>query len=440
MKNQSMITKFFFVIVALYIVIYSIFLFGNFFAVVSVSPLISGFYASIFITLIGSWSLWKRKRLFNKSFWKYFLIFQLVLSTTYFYLDHNMVRGLNPIFVEKLILFSPLTFIIYWYTFKCDDIWNNLQIYPNTKDNMLKNNILFLMALILITINYNPYSFEPQYTPEKYKSLGYEAGMRGDLVAEKRYNLKGIKKAKKLHEENTPVVAKIYHNLSIDANSRFNDRAAYIYSLKSIAIYEKLLKENKINKMGEEYSILEENYYSVGVNDSVKNDAKKLSYITKALEISVERKDTKHKVMCYQALGDFYNDTKDYKLSEQFYKKAIILAKQNNLEKDLAVGYKLYGDSMFYQKKYAKAEYLVKQSITILKKINDDYEMLGNSYNVLGKIYEEQGKCDEAYKNYVIGYPMMNKSAKWNPYVVEFMMEDIKNKCEAKKIVKDKKL
>lgn len=441
MQTQYILTKFFFAIVALYVVIYSIFLFGSFFTAVSLSPLFSGFHACIFITLIGSFSLWKRKRVFNQSFWKYFLIFQLVLSVTYFYINYNMVKGLNPIFLGKLILFFPLSFIIYWYTFKCDDIWNNLEIHPNTKDNVLKNNILFLMALILITINYNPYSFEPQYTPERYKSLGYEAGMRGDLIAEKRYDLKGIKEAKKLHQENTPVVAKIYHNLSINASSRFNDKASYMYSLKAISIYEKLLKEHKIDKKGEEYSILGDDYYSVGGNNAFKNDAKKLSYLMKALEISTERKDIMRIIMCNQTLGSFYNNTKNYKLSELYFKKAISIAKQNKLEKNLADGYRLYADSLFYQKKYDQAEYLVKQSIALAPKNNDeDKFLLGSSYNVLGKIQEEQGKCDEAYKNYSIGYPMMNRTVKWNPYVVNLKMKENIDRCEAKKIEKGKKV
>lgn len=441
MKNKSIITKFLFALGTLYVVIYSIFLIRDFFEVANVSPLMSGFYAVIFITFIGSWSLWNQKKVFNKSFWKYFLIFQLTLSTTYFYINGNLIKGISPIFIEKLILFIPLCLIIYLYTFKSDFIWNNSEILLDEKNNMLKRNILFCVSLILITINYNPFSFGPKYTPTEYKSLGYDAGMRGDLIAEKRYYLKGIKEAKKLHQENTPVVAKIYHNLSINSTSRFNDRAAYIYSLKAITIYENLLKEHKIDKKGEEYSMLGDNYYSVGGNNAVKNDAKKLSYLMKALKISTERKDIIQIIMCNQSLGSFYKNTKNYKLSNLYYKKAISIAKQNKLEKNLADGYRLYGDSMFYQKKYDQAEYLVKQSIALAPKNNDeDKFLLGSSYNILGKIYEEEGKCDEAYKNYSVGYPMMNKTVKWNPYVVNLKMKENIDKCEAKKIEKGKKV
>lgn len=439
MFNKSTSPRILFILGTLYLTFYSIYLLINIFALVHTSSLDVIFYGVILITLVGSWGLWNQKKIFNKSFWKGFLIFQSSFSLYYFYFSDNMIKSANSVYIYKTLLFLPLCFLIYFYAFKNDAIWNISEgaEFPKNASISLKNHFIFFIGLILITLSCNPFP-QDNLSPAEYNSLGVQAASQGDIAGEKRFYLKGLKAAKKIHKEDTPVVAKIYHNLSIHYDERFNEKASVFYTLKAIAIYEKLLKENKINKQSQEYHMLAEGYYAVGTSDVITDTKKKLLYLNKAMNIFIELKDNSWQANCYQGFGKVYSKNKDYRQSKLYYEKAIAIAKKNKIKDVLADIYKMYADSLFDQKEYAQAEKFAQKAIAIFKKdvspnIPRQYQF-GNAYTVLAKINAAQGKCDESAKYNSIGMPMMNKSVGLSDPVIKRLINDSKNKCEASKL------
>lgn len=438
MSNKSASPRVLLILGTLYLVFYSIFLLNNLFSVTNTSSLNLAFYGLILITLAGSWGLWNQKKIFSKSFWKYFLTFQIVFSLVYFYVTYNLAKGINPLFIEKVLLVLPLCFIIYFYAFKNDFIWEMPEEAKTTQDNTInfKSHSVFFISLFLITLLYNPFP-QDNLTPAEYNSLGVQAGNRGDLVAERRYYMKGLKAAKKLHKENSPDVGKIYFNLAINYDTRFNEEASGIYAVKAINIYKNLVGSGRKNQNNQYYHILAESYRFAGSNDTIKPVEKRISYIKEAITIFQNIKDNRGLSISYQALADVYSDTGEYKKSKLYYEKAMEIAKNNKINDVLADNYKLYADSLFDQKKYNDAEKMVQKSIMLFKDNGrqdlSHLRQLGNAYNVLAKIYSEQGKCDKSIEYYSLGVPMMNQSVKLNPLVIKLILKDFKDKCEMQK-------
>lgn len=442
MSNQSTSPRILLIIGTLYLVFYSIFLLSNVTSAANTNSLNPIFYGLILITLAGSWGWWNQKKIFSKSFWKYFLIFQIVFYLIYFYITYNLAKGITPIFIEKILLFLPLCFIIYFYAFKNDLVWEISDEAKTTQNNIInfKNHSVFFISLILITLLYNPFP-QDNLTPAEYNSLGVQAGNRGDLVAERRYYMKGLKAAKKLHQENSPDVGKIYFNLAINYDQRFNEKASGIYAIKAINIYKNLVKHKGENQNNQYSDILAESYRSAGSNDTVKPIEKRILYISEAIIIFQNIKDNRGLSISYQALADVYSDIGDYTKSKLYYEDAIKIAKNSKINDVLADNYKLYADSLFAQKKYNDAEKIVQKSIRIFKdsdkQVPNYSRQLGNAYNVLAKIYSTQGKCDESIKYYSLGVPMMNQSVKLNPVAIKLILKDFKDKCELQKVKKD---
>lgn len=435
MPNKSNPPRVLLIVGTLYLIFYSIFSLVNLFLIKNTGVLNLIFYGTLLITLVGSWGLWNQKKIFSRPFWKYFLIFQLVFSPCYFYFLYNI----SPVFVGKIALFLPLCFIIYFYAFKKDLIWKIAEEVQTTQNNTIdfKSHAIFFIGLILITLLYNPFP-KDNLSPSDYNSLGVRAAYRGDVAGEKRFYFKGLKAAKKLHQEDTAAVAKIYHNLSICYDEGLNEKASVFYDLKAIAIYEKLLKENKIKKGSQEYHMLGEAYYVAGASDITGDIKKKIQYLNKAMKIFIELKDNRGIATCNEGFGTVYNNAKDYKRSKIYYEKAIRISDKNNIQDLLANNYKMYADSLFDQKKYAQAEKFALMAINTYKKDeNQDptiQRRLGNAYTVLGKIKSAQGNCEDATKYYSIGIPIMNQTVKKPELIIKLHLKMLKDECEASKV------
>lgn len=436
MSNKSAPPRVLLILGTLFLIFYSIFFLVNLFPAIHANSLEKIFYWILLITLLGLWGLWNQKKIFNQSFWKVFLFVQLIVPLYYFYMTYSTLNGLPLVLINKILLLLPLCIIIYFYAFKNYEIWNipeEVRILPNNKI-ALKSHSIFLIGAILITLLYNPFP-QDKLSPAEYNSLGFQAAGRGDSAAEKRFYFKGLKAAKKMHMEDTKDVAKIYHNLSIYYDEKFNEKASIFYDLKAIAIYEKLLKENKINKKSSEYHMLAEGYYVLGTNNATKDAKTNIYYLNKAMTIFKDLKDDRWISMCNQGLGTVYSKNKDYRLSKFYFEQASAIAKKEKINDVLADTYKQYADSLFAQKKYKQAEEFAKKAINTFEK-NDkkafyNERQLGNSYNVLAKIYAAQGNCNEANKYYSIGIPMMNKSVRLTEFEVNRTIRKYQDECQA---------
>lgn len=399
-------------------------------------------YVLIIITLLGAWGLWTQKRIFNKAFWKYFFIFQITFSICYFYSNmHQYSQSIND-FVDKIFLFIPLYIAAYLYKSKSDTFWDTGVDMKAFDSNMLKKNFAFFIFLIFITINFNPFPKQEHLSVEQYKTLGYEAYIRGDLNAEKKYYMKGLAEAKRLHQEEIPVVAKIYHNLGVYYASKFNGKLSDYYTMRSLLLYQKLANQGVITKKDKDYGILGEDYYLASMRDDIKDDKLKIRYLSKAAEIFKEINDENGLSKCYKALGVFYTEKKDFELARQSFDQATSLAQDSNNLFTLAGIYKMRADSLYQEKKYRQAEEYVRMSINIFTKNGtnniDEKQQLGHSYMILGKIQAAEGRCDESKENYTYGASLMSSTVVWGNLVKDIAVDEIYEKCRTAKAGRNK--
>ena len=437
MDNKTILSKFMFVLGSLYSILYFLAILVKVCSHVEFSSYDFTFQAVLFTTVLGLSGLCRRKKIFNQSFWKYFSLFQLFFFIAYFYSTSIVAVRINQEFILKVLLILPLFFSIQYYVFKNDDIWfdHGVESMLPSKTSNLVNSAVFCLGLTCITLIYNPFWEEvnPNVTPAQYNSLAYEASLKGDLVAERRFYLQGLKAAKKMHQEESPVVAKIYSNLGIYYQIRGIDSESVKYTYKSLVLYQKLLTEKKISKGSREYSIFADDYCDLGSSDYIKNNELKISYIKTAIGMFEELKENDGLVRCYQSLARIYCKTGQYKMSEATYAKAISIAQNSISYTLLADTYKMYADCLLSQQQDRKAELYAKKSVNIyathgVKSLVEE-QQFGKSLTILAKVYLAQGRCSES--NYYLkkGVPMMNKSSGYNNYLNNQLIEQSYKNC-----------
>lgn len=437
MNNESNLSKAVFIFTSLYAVIYSVFTLINVLTTVYAISLEPIFNVVILIALLGAWGLCSEKKVFSKAFWKYFLIFQSVFSVCYFYIMYNLVVGIKSVFIYRIIAVIPLIFLVYLYTYKSDKTWGIIADTEYQEKSKINPILLFILALVLITLNYNPFFPGEKLTLSEYNSLGVQAANRGDFVSERRYYTKGLEAAKRLHQENSADVGKICFNFAISYDERLKYEESGEYSLRAAKIYKNLIekdKKEKKEKNTQYYNMLAESYRFLGDNETIKPVEKRISYLNEAITIFKDLKDNSGLASAYQGLADIYSDKGDYKKSKQYFEKALNLAEENKMNDLMAVNYKLLADSLFKQKKYKDAEKMARKSVEIYKKAGRQdliyLHQLGNAYAVLAKTLSAQGKCEEASKYYSIGVPMMNGTVKVNPIAIKLMLDSFNDECK----------
>ena len=429
------------IIATAYFAIYSIFLLTKLFSPFNFGTMNAVFFTVILLTLIGLWGLWKQQKFFNKLFWKYFSTFQLLIAVSYFYTTYKVMVIMSPIFIIKILLFLPLYFAILFYANKNGKVWGTPE--DGEVPTLEKINTIFFVGLVFITAAYNPFLQEQVLTPADYNSLGVQSGNRGDLFGEKRFYMMGLKAAKKLKQEDTAPVGKIYLNLSSYSNMGLDFKASILYATKAIKLYQDLLDKKKIDKKSSEYLRLGDAYYLAGASAADMDLNQRVLYLNQAMAIYTELKDNEGLARCNESLGNAYRRAKDYKKSKLYFEKAEKIALKNNLIELLAHNYSVYADSLLDQKKYAEAEEIGLKAINILKNNGaaDNYSpfTLGKAYATIGEIYQAQGKCEEARENYSIGMPMLYKRMSI-PLPTEFMIKLRNDECKAIKTSKKKEM
>lgn len=121
-------------------------------------------------------------------------------------------------------------------------------------------------------------------------------------------------------------------------------------------------------------------------------------YYEKALEHAKNSNDESAEMAIYTNLGILHKEEEQYEASILKYKKAYRIAKKLKEEQleariihNMGVTYKAKGN-------YEKAEELLKKALNIKRKYKDD--RLTSTLSELAKIYEEQGKFEDAEKYY----------------------------------------
>ncbi|TES99988.1 MAG: tetratricopeptide repeat protein [Promethearchaeota archaeon] len=105
------------------------------------------------------------------------------------------------------------------------------------------------------------------------------------------------------------------------------------------------------------------------------------------------------KITCLTNLGHYYSRNRKFSEAEECLNQALNLAETNNLTNE-KIGI-LKGFGLFYREKgdldIAIKFYL--QSLKLSKRFNDIFKVIEN-YRILARIYENQEKYSEAYRNY----------------------------------------
>jgi len=116
----------------------------------------------------------------------------------------------------------------------------------------------------------------------------------------------------------------------------------------------------------------------------------------------------------YRYKAEFTGNADDYEMAIEYYLKGLKIFDKLGDKKGRSISLADIGDVYYVQKDYKSAEEFTRQAIDVAAEIGAKSE-LANAYSQLSKIYEPQGKADQAldaYKDYIhIKDSLKNESA-----------------------------